>query len=267
LSSEGVVPTVFRQLTGDGWSAIDSGVPEEAPLSIYVNGLELATFMCTPVDQEALALGFLANEGLIDGRDEVRVLHICGQGTCVDVWLSHAIQRPSRSIITSGCGGGLTFDDLSGQFEPLNSDMQVTPAQIQNLTRHLQGAGSMYRSVRGTHTSALSDGARLLLVAEDVGRHNTLDKLRGMALMEGLDTRDLILLSSGRISSEMLTKAAKMKVPVIVSRTSPTSLSVALAQAWGITLIGYARPSRLNVYAGEERLRVEVGDGGENREP
>jgi FdhD protein len=95
-------------------------------------------------------------------------------------------------------------------------------------------------------------------VAEDVGRHNTLDKLRGMALMEGLDTRDLILLSSGRISSEMLVKAAKMKVPVIVSRTSPTSLSVALAQAWGFTLIGYARQSRMNVYAGEERLGVEA---------
>jgi FdhD protein len=91
-----------------------------------------------------------------------------------------------------------------------------------------------------------------------VGRHNTLDKLRGMALMQGLDTRDLILLSSGRISSEMLTKAAKMKVPVIVSRTSPTSLSVALAQAWRITLIGYARQSRMNVYTGEERLRVEA---------
>jgi FdhD protein len=257
LSLEGVVPAVYRQLTKDGWSAIDSGVPEEAPLSIYVNGVELATLMCTPAHQEALALGFLANEGMIDGRDEVRVLHICGRGTCADVWLSHAIQRPTRSIVTSGCGGGLTFDDLSRQIEPLSSDRQVTPAQIQNLTRQLQGAGEMYQSVRGTHTSALGDGERLLLVAEDVGRHNTLDKLRGLALIEGLETRDLILLSSGRISSEMLNKAARMEIPVIVSRTSPTSLAVALAQAWGITLIGYARQNRMNVYAGEGRLRVD----------
>jgi FdhD protein len=90
-----------------------------------------------------------------------------------------------------------------------------------------------------------------------VGRHNTLDKLRGLALLQGLDTRDRILLSSGRISSEMLNKAAQMGVPVIVSRTSPTSLSVTLARAWGITLIGYARQNRMNVYTGAERLRLD----------
>jgi FdhD protein len=236
---------------------VGSGVPEEAPLSIYVNGLELATFMCTPVQQEALALGFLANEGLITGLDEVVVLHICAAGTCVDVWLNHAVERPERSFITSGCGGGLTFDDLSEQIEPLNSDRLVEPAQIQRLMRQLNSAGQLYREVRGVHTSALTDGERLLLVAEDVGRHNTLDKLRGLALLQNVNTQDLILLSSGRISSEMLNKAARMGLPVIVSRTSPTSLSIALAQAWGITLVGYARQNRLNVYTGLERLRED----------
>jgi FdhD protein len=108
------------------------------------------------------------------------------------------------------------------------------------------------------HTSALSDGERLLLVAEDVGRHNTIDKLRGLALMQGVDTHDCILLSSGRISSEMLNKAAKMDVPVVASRTSPTSLSVALAQAWGIALIGYVRQNRLTVYAGAERVEADA---------
>ncbi len=257
---DGIVPTVYQQLTPNGWSAVDSGIPEEAPLSIYVNGLELATFMCTPVQQDVLALGFLANEGLIAGMDEVVVLHICAAGTCVDVWLSHAIQRPSRSIITSGCGSGLTFDDLSEQIEPLNSDRRVQPAQIQRLMRQLNSAGELYRKARGIHTSALSDGERLLLVAEDVGRHNTLDRLRGLALMQNVDTQDLILLSSGRISSEMLNKAARMGVPVIVSRTSPTSLSVALAKAWGITLVGYARQNRMNVYSGQERLQVNPRD-------
>jgi FdhD protein len=253
--SEGIVSTIYQQLTTAGWSTVGSGVPEEAPLSIYVNGLELATFMCTPVQQEALALGFLANEGLITGLDEVVVLHLCAAGTCVDVWLSHAVERPARSFITSGCGGGLTFDDLSEQIEPLNSDRLVEPAQIQRLMRQLNSAGQLYREVRGVHTSALTDGERLLLVAEDVGRHNTLDKLRGLALLQKLDTQDLILLSSGRISSEMLNKAARMGLPVIVSRTSPTSLSIVLAQAWGITLVGYARQNRLNVYTGLERLQ------------
>ncbi len=254
---DGIISTAYAQLTGDDWSEVDSGIPEEAPLSIYVNGQELVTFMCTPAGQDALALGFLANEGLINELDEVVVLHVCAAGTCVDVWLSHAVQRPSRPIITSGCGGGVTFDDLTEQIEPLQSEKHVRPAQLQRLMRQLNSAGRLYREVRGIHTSALSDGQRLLLIAEDIGRHNTLDKLRGLALMQGVDTQDMVLLSSGRISSEMLNKAAHMGVPVIVSRTSPTSLSIALAQAWGITLVGYVRQNRMNVYTGVERLQAQ----------
>jgi FdhD protein len=258
VNLQGVVSTVYHQLKGDRWSEINSAIPEEAPLSIYVNGVELATVMCTPEQQKALALGFLANEDLIAGMDEVRVAHTCAGGTCVDVWLSHAIQQPPRSIITSGCGGGLTFEILAQHIEPLNSSRQVRAEQIQTLMRQLQAAGRLYREVRGIHTAALSDGANLVLLAEDVGRHNTVDKLRGLALMQDLDTRDHILISSGRISSEMLNKAAKMALPVIVSRSSPTSLSVTLAKAWGITLIGYARQGRMNVYAGRERLQEEA---------
>jgi FdhD protein len=150
----------------------------------------------------------------------------------------------------------VTFDDLTAQVEPLQSEKRVQPAQLQRLMRQLNSAGRLYQKVRGIHTSALSDGQRLLLVAEDVGRHNTLDKLRGLALQQGLNTQDLVLLSSGRISSEMLNKAAHMGVPVIVSRTSPTSLSVTLARAWGITLVGYVRQNRMNVYTGVERLQA-----------
>jgi FdhD protein len=258
MDFEGVTPTVYEQLTSAGWESVDAGVPDEGPLSIYVNGFELATFMCSPVQQKALAVGFLANEGFIEEIEEVQVLHLCAQGTCVDVWLSHALQRPERAIVTSGCGGGMTFDDLSRQVEPLESPVRVRATQIHGLLRRVLNAGALYEAVRGVHTSALSDGEELLLVAEDVGRHNTVDKLRGLALMEGVATRDRILLSSGRISSEMLNKAARMGVPVVVSRTSPTSLSVALARAWGITLIGYARQTRMNVYAGAERVVADL---------
>ena len=149
MDLEGVVSTVFQQISQDGWSALASGLPEEAALSIYVNGFELATFMCTQVQQDALALGFLANEGLIAGMDEVKVLHVCARGTCVDVWLSHAIQRPQRSIITSGCGGGLTFDDLTRQMEPLISDRQLRPARIHDLMREMYSAGERYLPLPG----------------------------------------------------------------------------------------------------------------------
>jgi FdhD protein len=89
-----------------------------------------------------------------------------------------------------------------------------------------------------------------------VGRHNTLDKIQGQCLLEGVDTKDRILLTTGRLSAEMLNKAAKMQVPVLVSRTSPTDLAVELAKAWGITLIGYARGEQMQVYSGEERVEL-----------
>jgi FdhD protein len=107
------------------------------------------------------------------------------------------------------------------------------------------------------HTSALGDDSHLLVFAEDVGRHNTLDKIRGECLLRGIETRDQILISTGRISSEMITKAAKMRVPIVASRTSPTHLALQLARAWNITLIGYAHAGEMRVYHGIERIRID----------
>ena len=129
---------------------------------------------------------------------------------------------PLHRVLTSGCGGGITFDDLSGEQAPLDSGRTVRVAQIFGMMRELNTHAKLYRESRGVHTSALGDGDDLLALAEDVGRHNTLDKIRGDCLMRGISTRDGMLVSTGRISSEMITKAAKMQVPIVVSRTSPT---------------------------------------------
>jgi FdhD protein len=126
--------------------------------------------------------------------------------------------------------------------------------------RQLNEAAALYRTSRGVHTSALSDGEKLLVLAEDVGRHNTLDKIRGACLLGGLPTRDHIVISSGRISSEMVTKARKMEAPIVISRTSPTALSVRLARAWNMTLIGYVRGRQLRVYTGPERVILPSAD-------
>ena len=108
-----------------------------------------------------------------------------------------------------------------------------------------------YRASRGIHGAALADRDRVLLVAEDVGRHNAVDKLMGMALLRGISATDRILLSTGRVSSEMLLKAARMGVPVVASRTSPTEMAVALAEQLGVTVVGYLRGESLNLYAGQ----------------
>jgi FdhD protein len=113
---------------------------------------------------------------------------------------------------------------------------------------------SLYRETGGVHTSALSDGEKILLSAEDIGRHNTLDKIAGLCLMKNIWPENRILITTGRISSEMLQKAAQLNAPILISRTSPSSLSIDMADRYGITLIGYARKHRFNVYSNAQRV-------------
>lgn len=255
---DGALPARYTTITRTGWETVDGEIIHERLVSVFVNGQELLTAMCSPIQQDALAIGFLANEGVIQSMDDVRDVHICPSGACVDVWLARAdFEPPRRMILTSGCGGGVTFQDLSQTFSPLESDRRITPEKLWALMDDLNAAAELYSRARGVHTSGLSDGERLLLAAEDVGRHNTLDKLRGMALMQGIDTRDTLLISTGRVSSEMITKARHMGAPLVCSRTSPTSLSTALAEEWNITLVGYLRRNSMNVYTHPERILRE----------
>lgn len=229
----------------------EGGVVREALVRLHINGRELARLMCTPEQLDHLALGFLRSEGLIRDLADVRLLVVCPSRTCVDVWLRDAnLELPGRPVLTSGCGGGITFADLEAAGEPVRSGLQVRAGQIGRLMTGLLSG----QEARGIHRAGLADAEGMLAVAEDVGRHNTLDKVWGCCLKEGIETRDRILLTTGRISSEMLGKAARMGVPIVISRTSPTSLAVALADAWNITLVGYARRTSMNVYTGQERV-------------
>lgn len=282
--SNGTANLRYTRHTPQSVERVDGPVIDEAPRVLYVNRRPLVTFMCTPIQVHHLAFGFLLSEGLICdvddvlmmriyqdpehcfwylpafGLNEVRRMHVDDVlvGT-IDVRAKGPLPQIGPRILTSGCGGGITFDDLSLGHPRLNSSMQISMAQVWDLMRQLTESATLYRTCRGVHTSALGDGERLLAVAADVGRHNTLDKLRGECALRGIPTRHRILLSTGRISSEMLTKAVKMQVPIVISRTSPTSLSIQLARQWGITLIGYVRHQQFNVYAGEERIRSAPG--------
>ena len=264
LPGAGARPWRYLSLNGGEPQPIDGAVVEEALACITVNGQELATFMCTPRDLPQMALGFLYNEGIIAGLDDVRALTVSKGRTCVDVWLRDTtFTPPRRAIITAGCGGGVTFDDLSAAHEPLVSDLTATPSQLAELMRRLHLGAAVYQQARGIHTAVLADPCApgqecFLLQVEDIGRHNCLDKLQGAALLAGLPTRDRILLSSGRISSEMINKARRLETPIVCSRTSPTSLSVALAEAWNMTIVAYLRQDRMRVYTHPERLRMAI---------
>jgi FdhD protein len=246
----------YSRYTANGMTTMEKEVVREVPVTVYVNERELITSLCTPHNLRYLALGFLYLEGIIGSLDEVALMRVCDEEEMIEVRLTHDIELPTRRVLTSGCGGGTTFADLTAQTNKLDSTLKVTPSQILGLMCRLYREAELYRTTGGVHTSALSDGQQLLVVASDVGRHNTLDKIQGQCLLEGIDTRDHVLLTTGRLSAEMLNKAAKMQVPVLVSRTSPTDLAVEMAKAWGITLIGYARGEQIHVYSGEERVKL-----------
>ncbi len=260
---EGSLDTRYTRFAAGHWEPINGAVPGEGAVRLHINGHETATWMCTPRELEYLTLGFLYHEGWIQGPADVRLLKVCPSATCVDVWLRQAdFVPPAHLTITSGCAGGVTFADLAATGVAVTADLHVTAPQICALIAALGEAATLYQRVRGVHAAALARGETLLAVTEDVGRHNTLDKLCGRCLVEGIPTAGGILLSTGRISSEMLYKAARMQIPVVASRTSPTSLSVALATAWNVTLVGYVRRDSLNVYAGGQRLIDNFGEEG-----
>ena len=254
---EGTVRLPFRHYRGE-WTEAEKEVVEEGVITLYVDGAEWAALMATPLEQDKLALGFLYNEGVIGALGDVRSVTVNAPGTCVDVWLSGPTQAqpPGRRILTSGCGGGLTFADLSQALPPVPADLPLTatPQRLAQLIHDLQPPESLHAQAGGTHTAALSDETKLLEVCEDIGRHNAIDKVCGGALQRGVETRGRLLLCTGRISSDMLRKAARMGCPIIASRTTPTSLAVQLARTWNITLVGYVRGNALSVYTHSRRI-------------
>jgi FdhD protein len=250
---EGVVRTDWHEYR-NGWRHVNAEVIGEASVTIYVNGRELATIMASPQDLDCLALGFLKNEALIDNLNDVDHVHQSKNRCCVDVWLTRTIKMPERTILTSSCGGGITFTDPTHDIEPLQDGVSLPPKRLFQLFKSLHFPGSLYSRSRGVHTAGLSDGKGMLAIAEDVGRHNAIDKLSGKCLLSGIETEGRILLATGRVSSEMLRKGAVMGCPIIASRNSATSLSVEMARNWGITLIGYVRERTMRVYSHPERI-------------
>ena len=254
----GALPFTYQLIEGDDVRLVDGGVIDEGLLSIYVNGESLATMMCSPLQLEALTVGFLYNEGLIESAAEIGHLQLNMTKSVADVILTRdEVALPRRMILTTGCGGGVTGLELSQSYPALESDFVTTPAVINRLMRQLQGAAHLYNAVRGVHTAVLGDEAGLLASAEDVGRHNAVDKVAGQALLEGIATRNRILLTSGRVSSEMLGKARRMSVPIVASRTAPTSITVELAEAWNICVLGYVRRGGMRVYTHGWRLGLD----------
>ena len=249
-----VIGRRYVRFRGEAGKAVEEAVIAEIRLTILVDGVELVQLMCSPHQLNALVVGFLYLEGLIEGPADVDVMRVCLEDRVADVRLNRRLaEAPTRKIVTSGCTGGVSFGAYLEEMERFRvaDESRVEPAVLYGLLRELYERADLYRRSGGVHTSVLADlgvGGEVLVVAEDIGRHNTLDKIQGECLLRDVQTGGRAIVASGRISSEMLLKAAIMGVPVVGSRTSPTQLAIALAERLNITVVGYLRSASMNVY-------------------
>ena len=230
--------------------------PPERAISLIVDGDELATIACSPTRVIALALGFLRLEDIIRSVDDVALMEVCDEETVVKVRLAptaRAVPHDRKRILTSGCGRGVTF---SLDVVPVEGGMQVTPEQVMEWMELLLEGATGYREHGGTHAAGLFGPEGLELLVEDIGRHNTVDRIAGEALLQDRPTQGKAILTSGRISSEMLVKCSRLGVGLAASRTSPTELAVSLAQEAGIALLGYVRRGQLQVFHDPGRLEL-----------
>ena len=246
-------PRLYRDGT---LTPLDKAPPPERAISLIVDGEELATIACSPVRVIALALGFLKLEDIIQRVEDVALMEVCDEETVVKVRLAptaRAVPHDRKRILTSGCGRGVTF---SLDVVPVGNGMTVKPEQLMAWMEELLDKAAGYKEHGGTHTAGLFGPGGLELLVEDIGRHNTVDRIAGEALLADLDTTGKAILTSGRISSEMLVKASRLGCGVVASRTSPTELAVSLAIEANVALCGYVRRDQLRIFHDAGRLAL-----------
>jgi FdhD protein len=261
------VVAIARYRTESGFVRTLDRVAAEEPLAIRVNGTSVAVTMRTPGHDDELAIGFLLTEGVIHAADEIAEIAHCpdvdpeGVGNTLDVRLRGEtdLSRLTRHVFTSSsCGvcGKATIESVFGNFPPVPLHEAPDPALLLSLSAKLRAAQETFDRTGGLHASALFDRAgNLLLLREDVGRHNALDKVIGHALKHDLPMDEVILLVSGRISFELMQKALAARIPVVAGISAPSSLAVKLAKDSGQTLVGFLRERGFNVYAGGDLSR------------
>lgn len=250
----------IQRVTEEGKSEAEDAVTRELPLTIIFNNRELVTLLCSPTNLDYLAVGFLSSEGLITGKDEIKKLTLDDRRGVVRVETGEekplAEEMVFKRLITSGCGAAGAFYRAADtqDMAKVESKTQVAAATIFNLMRDFQHRSELYRSTGGVHSAALADNQGISIFAEDIGRHNAIDKIFGECIIKSIPYADHMVITSGRISSEMVLKVAKRRIPIIISASAPTSLGVRFGVDLGITVIGFTRGKRMNVYANDWRV-------------
>jgi len=236
------------------WQERELLVPNEGFVRLIVNGSELVKILCTPLKQKELVIGFLYEEGMIESLSDIESIEINKEEGIAQVLLVNKEPvKTKEKIITSGFGKGISFIE-NYKIPTLDMDFHFSVKDLFALSEIVSASLELYNQSGGSHFTAICRKDEILLMAEDIGRHNTLDKVLGEMLINDLDVKNSIILTSGRISSEMLRKALMLQIPMICSYSSPTAAAVKLAQEMEITLVGYTKNGSCRVYTYPERL-------------
>jgi len=239
----------------------EDDIAVESALTIILDGEEFATMVCTPSELKELVVGFLASEGVIRVYHDIYSIQIDEeQGFAyVDLVNKQSIQKDyhSKRFIGSCCGKGRQFyfhnDVMTAK--TILTKLTITPDQCKQLMKELQECSVDFQQTGGVHNAALCTKDGIVISRTDIGRHNALDKLFGFCLIHRIALKDKILAFSGRISSEVLLKAAKIGVGILLSKSAPTNLALNLAEDLGITAVGFIRGRGFNVYTHQERIQ------------
>ncbi|MGB7294664.1 MAG: formate dehydrogenase accessory sulfurtransferase FdhD [Candidatus Aminicenantales bacterium] len=231
----------------------DDFVAAEEPLVIYINEKPFVSLFSTPDALQALAVGFLYASGILRDKNDLAAAEIEVKDKAVLVKTDRQFPKERPFGIGSGCGGNLLFGP-TGLIAPLKSDLRVSPEMIFSLTEEFQSRALIFKETGGTHCAAVCGPEEILFFAEDIGRHNAVDKVIGQALLAGVPLEDKLLLLSGRIAYDISIKAARGGIPICVSRAAPTSAALEFGERIGLTMIGFVRGKRLNIYTHPERI-------------
>lgn len=239
---------------------IEEKVVREAVLRIFLNESQIVALSCTPCDLTYLAVGFLLSEGFLSKVTEIEKVNSSEGKVIVHTREPRKVEEDSRlkGVLTSGCGKGKTFaswEDINPLEDAMiDLDSTFSSDEILSVMSQFQQRSKLFMETAGVHGAALAKADGILLFNEDIGRHNAVDKVLGESFLKGIQLKDKFLVISGRVSSEIVSKLWNSGLGLVVSRTAPTSLAVEMAQRLGITVVGFVRGGRMNVYSYPVRI-------------
>jgi len=251
------------RITSDGKEDALDVVVRELPLTIFLNGKELVTTLCSPIDLEYLVVGILASEGLLGSKDEINSLKIDDEAGVAYVETRGKREMTGgqlfKPLVASAGGKGASSYKMSDieEKDRVISQATISAGEVSALLDDFLHHSSAYQATRGVHSAALCNNKGILIFHDDIGRHNAIDKVFGQCLLDGILLDDRIVITSGRISSEILLKVARRKVPILISKSAPTNLGVSLANNLGVTIIHFIKGKGMSVYSHGWRVIVD----------